>query len=130
MTGAHLRAEIFDRPIAYRLRDHLNGAIVRCGAERPVVVCSDIWWLNNDAFRHRPTIAVGSPDVNALTAYMADKLPYVFSIKGRLGVQMDLDLVERIACCWGVDHAQTAAAVQAFEERYLDHFAADAAKDR
>jgi hypothetical protein len=127
VTGAHLMAEAADRPIAYGLRQ----AILRWLAahdeaddpERPrIVVCSDVWYLNNDPLRSRPTVSIGGPGVNALSAYLADKLPNAFSIEDVLAVQADLDFVEPVVCCWGATAANTAAAVEAFTERYLDGF--------
>lgn len=127
VTGAHLRAEASDRPLAYRLAEKLRPAIAKACDEDDqapgVLVCSDIWWLNNDALRTRPTISIGAPDVNALTAYLADKLPFVYSIEGQLGVQMDLDFVDPWATIWGVSERTTTQAVEAFEAKYLDHFA-------
>lgn len=124
MTGAHLRAEAGDRPTAYRLRermlawleDHPKGE--RCA----VLVCSDIWYLNNEDLRRLPAVSVGGPGVNALAAYLGDKLPSAFSIEGVLSVQADLDFHEMIASCWGMDARTTGAAVDAFIERYLGHF--------
>lgn len=101
------------------------------GSQPPqVLVCSDIWWLNNDALRVRPTISIGAPDVNALTAYLADKLPFVYSIEGQLGVQMDLDFVDPWATIWGVSERTTAQAVDAFEQKYLQIFATGAVAHR
>lgn len=126
VTGAHLQAEISDRPLAYRLAEKLRASLEADSDGEPaprVVVCSDIWWLNNDHLRARPTISVGAPDVNALTAYLADKLPFVYSIQGQLGVQMDLDFVDPWATAWGVSERTTTQAVDAFEQKYLAHFA-------
>jgi hypothetical protein len=127
VTGAHLKAEATDRPVAYNLRRQIAEWLAAHGEpeepERPrVLVCSDVWYLNNDPLRSRPTISVGGPGVNALSAYLADKLPSAFTIQDVLMVQADLDFVEVIACCWGVDAASTAAAVEAFAERYLPGF--------
>lgn len=127
VTGAHLLAEAADRPIAYALRQRLAQWLAEHGEqespEQPrVLVCSDVWYLNNDPLRARPTISLGGPGVNALSAYLADKLPSAFAIENVLLVQADLDFVEVIACCWGRDAAATAAAVDAFTERYLDAF--------
>ena len=127
VTGAHLRAEAADRPIAYALRRRLADWLGSRGepenAEAPrVLVCSDVWYLNNDPLRSRPTISIGGPGVNALSAYLGDKLPSAFTIENVLMVQADLDFVEVLACCWGSDAGSTAAAVDAFAERYLDAF--------
>jgi hypothetical protein len=127
VTGAHLHAENTDRPIAYRLRQRLlewldsRGDFLEGDAPR-VLVCSDVWYLNNDPLRSRPTISIGGPGINALTAFLADKLPSAFAIEDRLVVQADLDFPDVLACCWGTDVTATAAAVEAFCDRYLDAF--------
>jgi hypothetical protein len=126
VTGAHLHAEVGDRPVAYSLRQRILDRLRDSGdgenARPQVVVCSDVWYLNNDPLRSRPTISVGGPGVNALTAFLADKLPSAFAIEDRLIVQADLEFQECVACCWGADIGSTAAAVDAFCERYLDAF--------
>lgn len=127
VTGAHLSAEAADRPAAYGLRRRmLEWLAARGEPEDPgrprVIVCSDVWYLNNDALRARPTVSIGGPAVNALSAYLGDKLPSAFTIENVLIVQADLDFDDVVACCWGKDAASTAAAVEAFVERYLDGF--------
>jgi hypothetical protein len=87
-----------------------------------LVVCSDVWYLNNDPLRARPTVSIGGPGVNALSAYLADKLPSAFSVENVMLVQADLDFVEVVAVCWGMEPGATAGAVEAFAERYLDGF--------
>ncbi len=138
VTGAHLRAEIGDRPLAYGLRDRMldwvRGASERDGvsgadAASRIVVCSDLWYLNRDELRARPTVSIGGPGVNALSAHLGDTLPSAFAVEGVLVVQLDLDADGRLACCWGVDHRTTAAAVDAFAERYLDDFMTAATRD-
>jgi hypothetical protein len=112
-----------DRPVAYRLREVVRE---RLGAMRDdrlqPLVCSDVWYLNNEPLRRRPTISVGAPGVNALSAFLADKLPSVFTIDNRLVVQADLEMIDLAACCWGADAPSTRAAVDAFTERYLEDF--------
>lgn len=127
VTGMTLEAERACRPLAYTVREHVaawldleqedGGAT----ALEPMV-CADVWWLNNADLRACPTIAIGGPEQNALTAYLADKLPSVFSMDGRVLVQMDLDGVDLLATCWGIDDATTGAAVDRFLEHYLDRF--------
>jgi hypothetical protein len=133
VTGAHLRAEAADRPIAYALGDLIGSLLNRRGIahtpENPrVLVCSDLWYLNNDPLRSRPTISVGPPGTNALSAFLADKLPSAFAIEGVLLVQADPGFGELVASCWGRDTPATAAAVDAFTSRYLDDFMAAATR--
>ncbi len=127
VTGAHLRAEAADRPLAYLLRarmlDWWDQVGKRESIERPeVIVCSDVWYLNNDDLRTLPTVSLGGPGVNALSAFLTDKLPGVFTVTNVLTVQMDIDLVEPIVNIWGMDNPTTASALDAFLERYLDLF--------
>lgn len=130
VVGAHLRAELADRPAAYLLQQRAAEWLnTRCGPETEddphplhVLVCSDLWYLNNDSLRRRPTISIGGPTVNALSAYLADKVPSAYAVEGKLLVQFDLEMHELVACCWGIDAERTAGAVEAFSERYLDDF--------
>lgn len=86
------------------------------------VVCSDVWRLNDDSLKDVPSISIGGPGVNALTAYFGDKLASVFVIEDRLIVQADLKYDDMAVCCWGMDHELTISAVEAFMDRYLDGF--------
>jgi hypothetical protein len=129
VVGAHLRAEVGDRPVAYRLRQRmltwladrygLHGA---AAAPFTPLVCCDVWYLNDASLKDRPAISIGGPGVNALTAHLADKIPSAFVIDNTLIVQLDPAFDDLRACCWGMDTASTTAAVEAFEERYLDAF--------
>jgi hypothetical protein len=123
VAGAHLDAELHDRPTAYRLGDRVRqGLAHRKLAGSRAIVCSDVWYLNNDALRRRPTISVGAPAMNALSAFLAGRLPSVFTIDDQLAVQADLEWIDLAVCCWGSDHGRTAQAVDAFTERYLEDF--------
>ncbi len=130
VTGAHLRAEAADRPLAYRLRHQMLEWWQRQRSnpeadalEQPnVIVCSDVWYLNNDDLRSLPTVSIGGPGVNALSALLTDKLPGVFTVANVLTVQMDIELIDPVVNIWGMDHHTTVAALDAFLERYLDHF--------
>lgn len=131
VTGAHLSAEVYDRPLAYRLRQHILDSLATTtsstSSTRPdsphrpdrVVVCSDLWYLNRDALRELPTVSVGGPGVNALTAYLADKLPSAFAVDGQFVVQGDFEKAP-LAACWGIDAHRTAAAVEVFTTRCLE----------
>ena len=127
VTGSHLSAETFDRPIAYRLRE----SIVRRlrddevdHAEARVVVCSDLWYLNQPHLRALPTISLGGPNVSALSAYLADRLPSVLAVDRVMLIQMDAHAEPPVASIWGIDASSTAGAADAFAERFLDDFLA------
>ena len=126
VVGAHLSAEVYDRPLAYRLRERVLEALQEPsrGDSQPdrVIVCSDLWYLNRDPLRELPTISVGGPAVNAFTAYLGDKLPSAFAIDGQLIVQADWGNRTPLACCWGIDAQRTALAVETFAEKYLEQW--------
>lgn len=125
VTGAHLRAEVGDRPLAYMLREEIERRLAnRFGDDAPLdpVVCSDVWRLNDESISTRPTISIGGPGVNALSAFLGDKLASVFVVEDQLLIQADLEWNDLSVCVWGMDHERTIAAVQSFVERYLDAF--------
>jgi len=131
-VGAHLRAEIGDRPLAYMLREEILRRLEdRFGDDPPLdpVVCSDVWRLNDESIGGTPTVSIGGPGVNALSAFLGDKLSSVFVVEDQLLIQADLEWNDLSVCVWGMDHERTIAAVQAFCERYLDTFL-DAAIER
>ncbi|MFG0259778.1 MAG: hypothetical protein ACF8LK_05425 [Phycisphaerales bacterium JB041] len=121
VVGAHVRAEVEDRPTATALCEALTARLPDGFPLAPVVV-TDVWYLNTDALRSQPTISIGRPEANALSAYLADKLPSVLAVDDRLVVLLDPELADPAACCWGVDAAATAEAVRAFAERWADAF--------
>ena len=127
VVGSGLRAEEEDRPIAYelasRVREHLEH--LDAPEARPVV-CSDIWFLNDESLRDTPVVSIGGPGDNALTAYLGDKIPPALAIDGSLLVQADLSFDRLQACCWGSNMKGTRAATDAFARKYLGHFLAAA----
>lgn len=132
VTGVTVDAERHSRPLAYHIREHIlawqavelddDEDAAPGTRDLEAVVCSDVWWLNNPELRACPTISVGAPEENALSAHLASRLPSVYTIDRRLIVQMDLDGVDLQAACWGVDRASTTGAVDRFLEGYLDRF--------
>ncbi len=129
VVGGHICAEVEDRPIAIVLRDALM-ARAPAGFPLAFVVVTDLWYLNSDPLQCQPTISIGRPEVNALSAYFADKLPSVLAVDDRLIVQLDPDLTDPAASCWGADAASTAEAVHAFLERWADAFLRAALRTR
>lgn len=126
VVGAHPRAEQSDRAIAYRLRDRMLLWLSNHAddVDEPVtpIVLSDVWYLNDASLRERPSVSIGGPGVNAFAAYLADKLPSAFVIDDRLMVQMDPQMCDVVASCWGQTSADTLRAVDMFCEKYLDQF--------
>lgn len=125
VVGAHLRAEMAHRPLGYRLCDEISGWQRDAGSESACpapILCTDLWYLNDQALMTRPTIALGGPELNAVSAYLANRLPTAFVIEQSLQVQLDPEFVTLQACVWGVDDRTTAAGLDVFVERYLDRF--------
>jgi hypothetical protein len=125
VVGAHLRAELADRPLAYRLANSICETIGEepgSGDGLSALPCSDIWYLNNEELHRRPTISVGGPGVNALSAYLYERLPTALTIEDQLVVQLDVAFDDTRVALWGIDSERTTAAVTLFEERYLAAF--------
>lgn len=125
VVGAHLNAEVIDRPLAYRLRDlidewrHAHDVL-----DEPLhpMVCTDLWYLNHTDLLVQPSIAIGDPEFNATTAFLANRIPTALVIEQAIRIHLDPELIELRACAWGVDPSQTTAAVDTLCERYLDGF--------
>jgi len=133
VVGASLESEQTLRPLGYRLREQ----VLRWQDERRPqtiddlprlhpVVCTDLWYLNDDGLREKPVIAVGDPSTNAATAALATRLPTAFVIEHTLRVHLDPEFIDLQACLWGVNPSATASAVDLFVERYLDDFLREA----
>ena len=127
VVGAHLRAEIGDRPLANRLRDRIGKWLLeQCppGTAPPCVplVCCDVWYLNHEPLHRRPTISLGGPGVNALSAYLYRKLRTVFAREEHLIIQLDPEFTDLRACLWGMTHELTVDALNLFDQKYLDPF--------
>ena len=132
VTGVQLNAELGDRPLAYRIesaaRELLARLIERPSPDEPprlsAVVVSDVFYLNHDALQTRPTISIGGPGVNALSAALVNELPTVVTIENVLVVQMDLEWNDARCAVWGMNHLDTVRAVDTFIAKgYLDMFA-------
>ena len=131
VTGIQLTAELGDRPLAYRVerevRDRLAAALGKApegGLPRlaPAVV-SDVFYLNDEGIRARPTISIGGPGMNAVSAMLVDQLPTALAIEDTLVIQMDLDMADARCAVWGMNHLDTVRAVETFvASGYLDAF--------
>lgn len=126
VVGAHLRAEVADRPLANRLCEHIHRWLTEhreeLGEPFEPVVCSDVWYVNHASLQKRPTISVGGPGVNALSAYFAERLESALVKENRIMIQLDPEFVDLRASVWGMDHALTAQALGLFTRKYLDAY--------
>jgi hypothetical protein len=124
VTGTTLRAEEADRPLAYYLKQQIEGKLTDLADSRPLKVCvvADIRWLNEESLQALPTISLGGPGVNLLAKNWLEKVPLSMAIDDRFYIQMDPDLEEPHASIWGLDNPDTQIAVSTFVQRYLPRF--------
>ena len=131
VTGVQLTAELGDRPLAYRIEQEIRDRLATLleppePGEPPrlaPVVVSDVYYLNNDDAQKGPTISIGGPGMNALSASLVEQLPTPVAIENALVVQMDLDMNDLRCAIWGMNHLDTVRAVDTFIAKgYLDTF--------
>lgn len=126
VVGAHLRAEMADRPIAYKLCQQMEQWIKKYSEQMNIslmpVVCSDVWYVNQPSIQQRPTISLGGPGVNALSAYYADKLQSVLVHDDHMVIQLDPEFVDLRASVWGMNHELTVSVVDLFATKYVDRY--------
>jgi len=126
VVGAQLDCERIDRPLAYRLCRRLAEAIDGDGRPdlpRPMP-CTDLWFVNNHRLRQRPAIAIGRPDANAGTAYLASRIPTAFAVDDRIRIHLDPAFEQAGACFWGTRPEDAEAALDVFVDRYLHDWVA------
>jgi hypothetical protein len=125
VVGACLRGEVADRPLAYRLQRRVRRWLKRHAGtlEIPIdaLVCTDVWYLNSDELQHRPTISLGGPGVNALSAYLAQHLDEPDEDTHVL-IHMDPEFTDLRIAVWGMDHELTAKGVDVFTQQYMNDF--------
>jgi hypothetical protein len=120
VTGSEIRAEERDRPTAYRLKEEIDRRSDGQPFRRAVVV-GDAWFLDHRVFHLNPSIAVGGPGVNGLTAELSQQVPVAWTQDQRAYVQVDFENPAKRAALWGVDAEATMLAVQTFVSRgFLD----------
>ncbi len=129
VVGAHPKAEAADRVIAGWVREKMLAWLDRQFGPREkgahpctVMLCTDVWYLNDQDLRECPVVSIGGPGVNALSTALGGRIPSAFVIDNVLVVQLDTEFEELKACCWGMGTRQTAAAAQIFADKYLAPF--------
>lgn len=116
VTGACLRAEKMDRPLAYRVREEAVRRMYGVAGFACLVI-SDVWYLNCKELHHFPVISIGGPGVNNLSGYLFDQLPTALMVEHVLQIQMDVALKDHRCTVWGMDHETTVEAVETFLEK-------------
>jgi hypothetical protein len=124
VTGAAFRAEEGDRPLAYGLAEEIAKRLPDDSSWRAVVI-SDVLYLNDEKLAASPTISLGGPGVNSLSAILYRRLPSVLTIDNVMVIQMDVEVEDKRCCLWGMNHEQTVEAIEMFLKLgHLDHFLA------
>lgn len=124
VVGAHPRAEVGHRSLAATMSDQIVSWSRRSGIQgfpHPLIV-TDLWFLNAPPLMERPTISIGDPEVNAVTAWMSTRLQTAMVVDDLLRIQMDPELLDLRACLWGVTHEATETACETFVTKYLPEF--------
>jgi hypothetical protein len=129
VVGSTLRAEEADRPLAYYLKQQVEGALGRLELDAPlnpggfrVLVLADFRWIHDEELHQWPTLSVGGPGVNALTQKWLEELPLSLAVDEQYYIQMDPRLSELRVSIWGMDNKATQVAVSAFMQRFLTRF--------
>ncbi|MBN1764148.1 MAG: hypothetical protein JW860_02740 [Sedimentisphaerales bacterium] len=123
VTGSTLRSEQADRPLAYCLKEKIEEAIEGQDNDFTILVISDLWYLNGEALQRLPTISIGGPGVNALSAHLYKRLTNALVIDNTLLIQMDPQLNDLRVSIWGMDHQTTVEALEIFINKgYLTRF--------
>jgi hypothetical protein len=86
------------------------------------IVCSDVWYMNQEVLHSRPTISLGGPGVNALSAYYFDKLNTAVTRENQIFIQLDSEFIDLRVCIWGMDHDLTVDALELFTRQHLDGY--------
>ena len=126
VVGAHLRAEVTDRPLAYQLRQRINDWLKNQSDQLSIVltpvVCCDLWYVNREPLQRLPTVSLGDPQDNALSAYFTQQLPKAFLRDEQMVIQLDPEFIGLRVCIWGATHERTGEAIEQFVKRYLDDY--------
>lgn len=123
VTGSTVRAEQADRPLAYRLKSHIEELLTNTDDDFIMVVLSDVWYLNADPLRRLPVISIGGPSVNAVSAYLYKQLDSALAVDDTLLIQMDPQLQDLRVSLWGMNQKTTEDALDIFIKRgHLDRF--------
>ena len=123
VTGSNLHAEQTDRPIAYLVANAIQDKLHAIGSGSKVTVISDLWYLNSEPLKELPTISIGAPNINAVTAFFSRRLDNVLTIDNTLTIQMDVDCNDLRVALWGSSTKNTQEAIILFNEKgYLNRF--------
>lgn len=126
VVGASLRAEPADRPLAYALQQRIRRWIDQHADQMNIqldpLVCCDLHYLSHRRMMSRPTISLGGPGVNKLSAWFANRLQAAYFHENEMLIQLDPEFIDLRVCLWGMDHDCTRRVLDVFIEQYLDRY--------
>lgn len=126
VVGAHLRAEVADRPLADRMVRQIRAwqrhSLDDLDEPLMPLVCTDMWYLNESSLLERPAIVIGEPGVNAASAFYATRLPQAIVVDNAWEIRMDPECIDLRVALWGEGPAQTEKATDEFAKRCLDRY--------
>jgi len=124
VVGTTLRAEEKDRPLAQQLAAEIQKRLPVDSGWRCLVV-SDLYYINDKELHRCPTISLGGPGVNHLSAMYFRELPAALAVDNVLLIQMDVTMQDLRAAVWGMNHETTVEALQTFIEKgHLERYLA------
>jgi len=115
VVGSEVKPEEKDRPLAYKLMNQI-GQSEKYGGQpfRKCVVISDLLFENDKIIQVCPTIAIGGPGVNLVSAKFVDKLPVSVNRDNQFFIQSESDFKTNRVSIWGMDQATTNDAIDEF----------------
>ena len=115
VVGSEIRPEEKDRPIAYKLKQQIEKS-PKYGKLpfRKCIVISDSLFENDKIIQICPTICIGGPGVNAVSARLFEKLPVYYRKEECFYIQYDKNIQNNRVSLWGMDQATTEESVDYF----------------
>jgi len=120
VVGADIKPEQKDRPLAYWLQKQIDkaGGFERTPFSKCIVI-TDALFNNDKIIQACPTISIGGPGVNRVTAELINKLPVYISEDYRYYIQCDDKPGKNRVLIWGMDQETSSGALNVFVESGL-----------
>jgi hypothetical protein len=126
VVGSDIKPEEKDRPIAYKLKQRIEQS-PKYGSLpfRKCIVITDALFESDKIIQICPTIIIGGPGVNAISAQLVEKLPIHINKDDRYFIQFDENAPGNRVSLWGINQETTEEAVDCFIAKgLLDRFLA------
>jgi len=115
VVGSEIKPEEKDRPLAYKLQQRIAQSDKYGKLPfRKCIVISDILFEKDKIIQVCPTISIGGPGVNLVSARLVEKLPVHINKNNRYFIQYDKNPKNNRVSLWGMDQATTNEAIDTF----------------